>query len=150
MKKLAIFFILILCINGILFSQIFDENDITISGHNGIHLGASLGMRVNAVMDGIVMIANTDPMHQSHYGKFIVIKHLDGTSTLYACLKDVFVSKGQEVIVGQHIGNAGSTGKRLKPEFHFGYDGNGDGIFSRVNPADDPAKWLFQHMGIKL
>ncbi|MEY4602113.1 MAG: hypothetical protein RL292_54, partial [Candidatus Parcubacteria bacterium] len=50
---------------------------------------------------------------------YVVIKHGNGTQTLYAHLSGVQVSVGDTVSQGQVIGNMGSTGKSTGTHLHF-------------------------------
>ncbi|MFK0259014.1 peptidoglycan DD-metalloendopeptidase family protein [Streptomyces sp. NPDC090445] len=53
------------------------------------------------------------------YGKFVVIDHGDGWSTLYAHLNGFNVREGQRVTTGQQIGIVGSTGGSSGPHLHY-------------------------------
>ena len=53
------------------------------------------------------------------YGNYIVIKHDNGTQTLYAHNQSNIVSVDQTVARGQIIGYVGSTGRSTGPHVHF-------------------------------
>jgi murein DD-endopeptidase MepM/ murein hydrolase activator NlpD len=53
------------------------------------------------------------------YGKYVVIKHPNGTQTLYSHLSSIIVNSGWHVIKGQVIGYVGSTGKSTGCHVHF-------------------------------
>ena len=108
----------------------------TPPGHDGMDYGVPEGTRVNAVGEGIVVNVRDDPT--TGFGLAIIIRHPSGNHSRYAHLGDIFVTQGQNVGVGQHIGNSGNTGLSTNPHLHFGWDGNGDGVFSYTNPADNP------------
>lgn len=115
----------------------------TIDGHNGMDFVAKEGTRVNSVMDGTVVYTDSAGTDGSGYGKYTVIKNKNGTHSLYGHQNLVDVKKGEQVKAGQMIGTVGSTGKSTGPHLHLGFDGNGDGKFSRVQKFDDPARLLY-------
>lgn len=88
-------------------------------GHNGIDLRASIGTRVNSVLDGTVQDINNKVAAQCQYGKWVLIKHNNGLSTLYAHLSSISVTKGQTVVKGQRIGYSGNTGYAFGPHLHL-------------------------------
>jgi len=90
-------------------------------GHNGIDFRASIGTPIKASLNGIVEeIGNTDAIPGCYsYGKWILLKHPNGLSTLYAHLSLIKVSKGQEVKTGELIGYSGRTGYATGPHLHF-------------------------------
>ena len=53
------------------------------------------------------------------YGNCVKIEHENGYSTLYAHLKEVYVSNGQTVTKGQAIGYMGDTGNSYGAHLHF-------------------------------
>ena len=53
------------------------------------------------------------------YGKYIVIKHNNGTQTLYSHNENNIVYTGQYVIQGQIIGYVGSTGRSTGSHLHI-------------------------------
>lgn len=89
-----------------------------IHGHNGVDLVSNFGANILAAADGEVIIAKSSG-YNGGYGSYIVIKHDNGTQTLYGHLSGVQVSVGQQVSQGQVIGNMGSTGKSTGTHLHF-------------------------------
>ncbi|MES2006782.1 MAG: peptidoglycan DD-metalloendopeptidase family protein [Patescibacteria group bacterium] len=91
-------------------------------GHNAIDLAASDGTPVKAALGGVVMgTGNTDLQAGCYsYGKWVLIQHPNGLSTLYAHLSVINVSKGGSVSGGQVIGLSGRTGYATGPHLHFG------------------------------
>ena len=65
------------------------------------------------------MVSNPGSTGNESYGNFVKIKHDDGYYTLYAHLKDVYVSKGQRVLRGEKIGYMGNTGNAYGVHLHF-------------------------------
>lgn len=89
-----------------------------LHGHNGIDLGATLGTPVLAAAAGIVSVAR-DSGYNGGYGEMIMVKHDNGTMTVYAHLSAVYVYEGQIVGQGDTIGALGNTGKSTGPHLHF-------------------------------
>lgn len=91
-------------------------------GHNGVDFRASIGTPVMAALDGIVKgTGNTDLVRGCYsYGKWILIEHENGISTLYGHLSYVSVSAGQKVSTSDIIGYSGNTGYSTGPHLHFG------------------------------
>jgi len=91
-------------------------------GHNGVDFAASIGTPVKASLSGIVVgTGNTDAIKRCYsLGKWILVKHSNGLSTLYAHLSLQNVSVGSAVSTGQIIGYSGNTGYTTGPHLHFG------------------------------
>mgnify|MGYP001558748313 FL=1 len=89
-----------------------------IHGYNGIDIGASTGTPILAAADGEVIISRTGGWNGG-YGNYIVIRHSNGTQTLYAHNSRNNVSVGDTVKQGEVIGMVGSTGKVTGPHLHF-------------------------------
>lgn len=53
------------------------------------------------------------------YGHYIIIRHADGSETLYAHLSAIYVSLGQTVAQGEPVGAIGCTGWCTGPHLHF-------------------------------
>ena len=92
------------------------------NGHNGIDFRASIGTPIKAALSGTVIgTGNTDAVRGCYsYGRWVMVKHGNGLSTLYAHLSQSNVSTGDSVRTGQLIGYSGSTGYATGPHLHFG------------------------------
>lgn len=91
------------------------------TGHNGIDFRASVGTPVMAAASGVItQVINTNAAQRCGYGKWIVVKHSNGLSTLYAHLSLTATSIGSSVTTGQVIGYSGNTGFTTGPHLHFG------------------------------
>jgi murein DD-endopeptidase MepM/ murein hydrolase activator NlpD len=63
----------------------------------------------------VVLVASLD----WGFGTYIIIRHADGSETVYAHLSAVYVSQGQTVGQGEQIGAIGCTGYCTGPHLHF-------------------------------
>jgi murein DD-endopeptidase MepM/ murein hydrolase activator NlpD len=90
-------------------------------GHNGIDLRASVGTPLKSAESGVVIGAgDTDTACPgASYGKWVLIKHNNGLTTLYAHLSLIKVSNNQTVARGELIGYSGNTGFTTGPHLHF-------------------------------
>lgn len=89
--------------------------------HNGVDFGKFLGSEIVSAEDGRVLaIGNQDKYcYKGAYGKFVVIRHYNGLTTLYAHLSDFAVNVGDEVKRGGLIAYMGKTGFATGPHLHF-------------------------------
>jgi murein DD-endopeptidase MepM/ murein hydrolase activator NlpD len=89
--------------------------------HNGVDFGIPLGSKVYSVMDGVVMgTGNTDAFPNCRsWGKWVLVKHNNGLTTLYAHLSSILVTAGDSVSKGQTIALSGSTGISTGPHLHL-------------------------------
>ncbi|MBI2100904.1 MAG: peptidoglycan DD-metalloendopeptidase family protein [Candidatus Vogelbacteria bacterium] len=104
------------------FGQTVDAKRLYVSGsHNGIDLRAGIGTPVMAAEAGTIAgVGDTDTVCRgASYGKWILIDHNNGLSTLYAHLSLAKVVLGQTVSVGEIIGYSGQTGYSTGPHLHF-------------------------------
>lgn len=100
------------------------------SQHGGIDLAAPSGTPIKAVMDGTVSRVANDP---SGYGKWVEIRHSDGSTSRYAHMSAFSnVKQGQEIGAGTVIGAVGSTGRSTGPHLHFEWRKNNGQV--AVNP----------------
>lgn len=89
-----------------------------IHGHNAVDLAAPIGTPILASADGQVIIARMGGWNGG-YGNYIVIRHGNGTQTLYAHASKINVSSGDTVKQGDVIGLVGTTGESTGPHLHF-------------------------------
>ncbi len=91
-------------------------------GHDGVDIGVPSGTPVQAALSGTVAgTGNTDLVPGCYsFGKWVMIAHANGLSTMYAHLSVIGVSQGQQVSTGDVIGYSGMTGYATGPHLHFG------------------------------
>lgn len=96
--------------------------------HGGIDFPVSTGSNVYAAASGTVILVKD--LNYNSYGRYLIIDHGDGLSTLYAHNSQILVNVGDKVSAGQVVAKSGSTGNSTGPHCHFEVRVNG----SRVNP----------------
>lgn len=89
-----------------------------LHGYNAVDLAVSYGTPILASASGTVII-NKSYGWNGGYGNYIVIRHDNGTQTLYAHNSSNIVYSGQSVVRGQVIGYIGSTGRSTGAHLHF-------------------------------
>jgi murein DD-endopeptidase MepM/ murein hydrolase activator NlpD len=89
--------------------------------HNGVDFGIPTGTPIKAVLSGTIeATGNTDLQKGCYsYGKWILVKHPNGLSSLYAHLSVISVSQGDTVDTGERIGYSGATGYATGPHLHL-------------------------------
>mgnify|MGYP001290204838 CR=1 FL=1 len=89
--------------------------------HPGVDFGAPRGTPIHAPLGGVVRdTGNTDLIPGCFsWGKWILLDHANGLSTLYAHLDVISVQPGQRVATGEIIGYTGNTGFSTGPHLHF-------------------------------
>ena len=109
----------------------------TSGTHNGVDFRASMGTAVKSVLSGTVQgTGNTDEMNAQlrregkpicgSYGRWILIKHDNGLTSVYAHLSSSIVQTGQNLRTGEIIGYSGGTprvngsGYSTGPHLHLG------------------------------
>lgn len=113
-------------------TSVFATREHPIDGvtkmHNGIDIAGGYGADIIAAASGTVLFSG----NSSSYGKYIVLSHGNGITTLYAHCNQLLVSAGATVTKGQIIAKVGSTGKSTGPHLHFEVSVNG----TRQNPLN--------------
>jgi len=89
-----------------------------LHGKNAIDFAAPKGTAILASAPGKVIRSDASG-HNGGYGKVVVIKHPDGTETLYAHMSRIKVRLGKKVKRGEVIGYVGSTGRSTGNHLHF-------------------------------
>jgi murein DD-endopeptidase MepM/ murein hydrolase activator NlpD len=105
-----------------LFGKTVGADRLYASGsHNGVDFRASIGTRVKAVLSGTVVgTGNTDIYPGCYsFGKWVMIKHENGLSTIYGHLSVISVSQGQSLSTGDLVGYSGNTGYTTGPHLHI-------------------------------
>lgn len=113
--------------------------------HHGIDIVrtdvTTKGSPFRAAQGGKVIIAKNDGNWNYGFGNYCVIDHGDGKQTLYAHAQTLYVSEGDVVQKGEHIGAIGSTGNSTGPHLHFEVRiKRANGNVSRVQPLDYVSK----------
>jgi murein DD-endopeptidase MepM/ murein hydrolase activator NlpD len=90
-----------------------------VHGHNGIDIAAPMNTPIIAAAGGQVIIAKGGGGWNGGYGNYVVIKHNNGTQTLYAHLNRVNVKSGAQVSQGDVIGGMGNSGDSSGVHLHF-------------------------------
>src|SRR3989344_3730932 len=90
-------------------------------GHNGVDFRAAIGTQIKSARQGIIKgVGDTDTVcPRASYGKWVLVEHDNGLSTLYAHLSVIKVSPGQTVEAGGILGYSGNTGYSTGPHLHF-------------------------------
>ena len=88
-----------------------------IHGYNGVDIGAPSGTPIYAAAAGSVIVAKNGG-YNGGYGSYVVVKHGNGTQTLYAHMSSVATSGGA-VEKGELLGYVGNTGKSTGNHLHF-------------------------------
>lgn len=83
--------------------------------HYGIDIAADPGTEIDCFAGGSVTAVG----ESSSYGKYLIVSHKDGYSTLYAHCSKITVSSGTKVSEGQKIAEVGETGLCTGPHLHF-------------------------------
>ncbi|MEI6810660.1 MAG: peptidoglycan DD-metalloendopeptidase family protein [Candidatus Nomurabacteria bacterium] len=102
-------------------NTVFASGKYNGAGHNGIDFGAKIGTPILSADTGIVIgTGNTDTACRGvSYGKWILIRHTNGLTTLYGHLSVIQATAGQSVVTGQKIALSGNTGYATGPHLHF-------------------------------
>ncbi len=97
-----------------------------VETHKGLDIKGPLGSPVKAMAKGAIVFAGL----KGGFGNCIVVKHGNGFETLYGHLSKILVRVGQQIDIGQQIGNIGSTGRSTGPHLHYEIHRNGQ----KINP----------------
>jgi len=115
--------------------------------HTGFDFSAPIGTPIYAPTAGVVVHAGSGGKAAGWAGNYVVIKHADGTQTLYAHMSSISVQSGAQVTGGTRLGQVGQTGRAFGPHLHFEvYPAGAEpgDVYSAVNPQP----WL-NKLGLK-
>jgi LysM repeat protein len=88
-----------------------------IHDKNAVDLAIATGTPIHAAAAGVVTFAKMG--WNGAFGNLVIIKHANGTETLYAHQSRIATSVGAHVSQGEVIGYVGSTGHSTGPHLHF-------------------------------
>ncbi len=104
------------------FGKTVDSQKLYVSGsHNGVDFRASVGTKVKNVLDGVVVGTGDTDLYPGCYsfGKWVMVKHDNGLSTIYGHLSVISSNVGQRIETGGLIGYSGNTGYSTGPHLHI-------------------------------
>ncbi|HET6838677.1 MAG TPA: peptidoglycan DD-metalloendopeptidase family protein [Bradyrhizobium sp.] len=104
--------------------------------HTGLDFRAGTGDPVRATANGKVVSSGW----AGGYGRMVEIDHGNGLSTRYGHLSEIDVKVGDQIKIGQVIGEVGSTGRSTGPHLHYETRIDGEAV--------DPQKFL--RAGVRL
>ncbi len=99
--------------------------------HYGIDLAAPIGTPVYALTDGVVEKAGP----ASGFGMWVVLRHTDGTSSVYGHINQALVEVGQKVRAGDEIAEVGNRGQSTGPHLHLE-------VWEQDGTKTNPLPWL--------
>ncbi|MCB0102998.1 MAG: M23 family metallopeptidase [Anaerolineales bacterium] len=119
--------------------------------HHGVEFQNAFGTPVHAAGNGVVVFADSDKATKfapwnNFYGNLVVIQHADEMYTLYAHLSSILVQVGDEVAVGDVIGQVGATGGATGPHLHFEVRAGSD--YTEYFSTQNPELWLAPPYGM--
>lgn len=106
--------------------------------HKGVDYGVPSGTPVKAVADGVVEKVGSDP---TGWGNYVLVRHLDGTSSRYCHLRRISCSTNQKIrkgeVVGLSGGGAKDPGRGNSTGAHLHFE-----IATKAGVRIDPEAWL--------
>ncbi|MDQ4119506.1 MAG: M23 family metallopeptidase [Actinomycetota bacterium] len=101
--------------------------------HYGIDLAAPIGTPIYALTDGVVEKAGP----ASGFGMWVVLRHTDGTASVYGHINRSLVEVGRKVRAGDEIAEVGNRGQSTGPHLHFE-------VWEQDGTKTNPLPWLLQ------
>lgn len=103
--------------------------------HAGMDFTAPAGTDVYATGDGTISVVQSS---QRGLGKYIIVDHGFGYTSIYAHLSEFNVKRGQKVRRGDIIGYVGNTGTSVANHLHYEIKINGNNV--------DPVNYYFEDL----
>jgi len=101
-------------------------NGIPKRPHNGFDIAAPKGTEIKAMTTSVVALTG----NYYYNGKFVLLDHGGGLSSIYIHMSSVDVEKGDYILIGEKIGEIGSTGLSTGNHLHWGVGFKG----KRIDP----------------
>ncbi len=92
--------------------------------HPGLDIAVPTDSYIRAAGAGTVVDVGEDPV----YGRYVVINHGDGYTSLYGHASLTLVKRGEHVRQNEVIALSGSTGQSTAPHLHFEILHNGEAV----------------------
>ncbi len=84
--------------------------------NDGINISVPEGTPIKAAENGVVIYSGSS---LKELGNAVLVRHDDGTVTVYGNASELNVQRGQKVQRGQTLASSGMTGKATQPQVHF-------------------------------
>ncbi|WP_345612673.1 M23 family metallopeptidase [Pseudonocardia adelaidensis] len=101
------------------------------TSHQGIDIAGPIGTPIYALTDGVVEEAGP----ATGFGLWVVLRHTDGTQSVYGHVNRMFVDEGERVKAGEKIAEIGNRGYSTGPHLHLE-------IWSADGTKINPSPWL--------
>ena len=92
--------------------------------HTGVDIAADEGTDIVAAYSGVVKDTGTGVKR----GKYVLMKHSDGSETLYCHCSKILVEEDDVIRAGEVVAQVGSTGWATGPHLHFEIHRDGNSI----------------------
>lgn len=92
--------------------------------HTGLDIAAEEGTCIVAAYDGVVKDTGTGTKR----GKYVLMKHADGSETLYCHCSKILVDEDEVIMAGEPLALVGETGWATGPHLHFEIHRNGTSV----------------------
>ncbi|WP_147257433.1 M23 family metallopeptidase [Pseudonocardia hierapolitana] len=99
--------------------------------HEGIDIAGPIGTPIYALTDAVV--EESGPA--TGYGLWVVLRHTDGTQSVYGHVNRTFVKEGERVKAGEEIAEIGNRGYSTGPHLHLE-------VWSSDGSKINPLTWL--------
>jgi murein DD-endopeptidase MepM/ murein hydrolase activator NlpD len=99
--------------------------------HQGIDIAGPIGTPIYALSDAVVEEAGP----ATGYGLWVVLRHTDGTQSVYGHVNRIFVEEGDRVEAGEEIAEIGNRGYSTGPHLHLE-------VWSTDGTKINPLTWL--------
>ncbi|MDQ0320206.1 murein DD-endopeptidase MepM/ murein hydrolase activator NlpD [Pararhizobium capsulatum DSM 1112] len=96
--------------------------------NDGINISVPEGTPIKAAENGVVIYSGSS---LKELGNAVLVRHDDGTVTVYGNASELKVQRGQKIQRGQTIASSGMSGTASQPQVHFEVRKNA----TAVNPA---------------
>lgn len=83
--------------------------------HTGVDIAADKGTAIVAAYNGVVKDTGTGTKR----GKYVLMKHSDGSETLYCHCSEILADEDDAIMAGEPIALVGETGWATGPHLHF-------------------------------